>query len=63
MTIPGWAKGRSLPCRVEAFPSSEALWFACEGNDLYSVLLLDVEMPGIFGMEQARRLRSSGSRA
>ena len=48
---------------MEAFPSSEALWFACEGNDLYSVLLLDVEMPGIFGMEQARRLRSSGSRA
>ena len=61
--VAAWAKERSLPCRVEEFPSGEALWFACEGNDLYSILLLDVEMPGISGIELARRLRSSGSRA
>lgn len=61
--VTAWARERDLPCQAEVFPNGEALWFACEGNDLYSILLLDVEMPGISGMELARCLRSSGSRA
>lgn len=48
--------------QVDCFPSAEALGFAYEGGG-YDILLLDVEMDGISGLELARRLREAGSRA
>jgi DNA-binding LytR/AlgR family response regulator len=57
-----WAQESGRACKVDAFPSAEALWFAYEGGS-YDILLLDVEMGGISGIELARRLRASGSRA
>ena len=57
-----WGQESGRTCKIDTFPSAEALWFAYEGGR-YDILLLDVEMGGISGLELARRLRASGSRA
>lgn len=55
--VEDWSQGRA-----DGFNSAEALWFAYEGGE-YDILLLDVEMEGISGLELAKRLRGAGSRA
>lgn len=61
-SVAAWGKESGRACKTDVFPSAEALWFAYEGGG-YDILLLDVEMGGISGLELARRLRASGSRA
>lgn len=56
-----WSGESGVPCAVEAFPSAEALWFACEDGG-FDILLLDVEMKELSGVELAKRLRAAGSR-
>ena len=61
-SVAAWGQESGRACKIDVFPSAEALWFAYEGGS-YDILLLDVEMGGISGLELARRLRASGSRA
>lgn len=57
----GWRTGSE--CRVSVFSSAEALRFAYEDDSAYDILLLDVEMKGMTGIELARRLRADSCRA
>lgn len=57
-----WGKDAGADCAAEIFASAEAFLFAREGG-VFDILLLDVEMSGMSGLELARRLRADGYRA
>ena len=57
-----WAEERSARVVIRAFESAEAFLFSLEEEPDWDVLLLDVEMGGMNGVELARRLRAKGSR-
>ena len=56
--VTDWAHGA---CAVTCFPSAEAFRFA--GDTDWDILLLDVGMPGMSGIDLAKRLRGAGCRA
>ena len=56
-----WAAGSGHTVAVSVFPSAEAFLFEFSENKSYEVLLLDIEMPGMNGMELARKLRSENA--
>lgn len=58
-----WSKAEKRVCEVKAFASAEAFMFEYSADGNYDILLLDVEMPGISGIEMAKRLRGEGCRA
>ena len=47
--------------KAEIFHSAEAFLFAYEENQEYDILLLDIEMSGMSGVELAKRLRQMGA--
>ena len=57
-----WAREEQTVCSVELYASADAFLFAWEEKKDIEVLLLDIEMPGMDGMELARRLRQKGER-
>lgn len=61
--VAAWARQTSAQCSVEIFPSGEALLFARETAGDWDILLLDVETPGMTGLDLARRLRAEGCRS
>jgi len=57
-----WGLSRGHCCEIQTFPSAEAFLF--DGADtVWSILLLDVEMTGMSGIELAKQLRREGVRA
>ena len=46
--------------QIDLFDSAESL-LACFGRQLYDLVLLDILMPGLGGMEAARRLRAASA--
>ena len=59
--VAAWARQTSAQCSVEIFPSGEALLFARETAGDWDILLLDVEMPSMTGLDLARRLRAEAA--
>lgn len=57
-----WAKEEQVVCSVELFATGDAFLFAWEEKKDIEVLLLDIEMPGMDGMELAKKLRQKGER-
>ena len=57
-----WAKAEQEMCRTENYAAADAFLFAWEEKKDIDVLLLDIEMPGMDGMELARKLRRMGER-
>lgn len=51
------AKNRSLPVQIQTFVSADAFLFAYETDKNWDLLLLDIQMPRLSGMDLARRLR------
>ena len=55
-----WARGAGAHVSLEAFASAEALVFHRAGGKEFDLLLLDIGMRGMSGMELARELRAQG---
>ena len=61
--VSAWSAQNSYTCDVTTFTSAESFLFAYEDNKAYDVLLLDVEMKNITGIELAKRIRKDNNRA
>lgn len=58
-----WSTRCGSPSEIHSFASAEAFLFAYREDKIYDILLLDVEMKGISGIELAKRVRSDNNRA
>lgn len=52
-----WCRGQERSVTLETFGSGESFWFRYEEEQDFDVLFLDIKMPGMNGMELARRVR------
>ena len=60
--VSGWCAGQGEACQITCYPSAEALLFAWEDEPSADILLLDILMGQMNGMELARRLRQRRER-
>lgn len=58
-----WGTESGHTCEIHTFTSAEAFLFAYEEEKDFDILLLDVEMGEISGVELARRIREDNNRA
>lgn len=58
-----WSQQNHHSCDINVFDSAEAFLFAYEDNKAYDILLLDVEMKHITGIELAKHIRKDNHRA
>lgn len=56
--VRSWATESSYGITVEQFPSAEAFLFRYEDEKNYDILLLDIEMAHMNGVELARKIRA-----
>ena len=61
--VSNWCAVSGQTAAVRMFPSAEAFLFAYEEDRSFEILLLDVEMAGMSGLELAKRLRAEDNRA
>ena len=57
--VSSWSMGEGHCCKISAFPSAEAFLFAYEDDKAYDILLLDIEMGNMTGVELAKTIRQS----
>ena len=55
-----WGRMREYALKVETFPSAEAFLFCFSEDRVWDILLCDIEMKAINGVELAKRLRCDG---
>lgn len=55
--VADWAKAQGYPVAVKEFPSAEAFLFCYETEKDFDILLLDIEMGELSGLDLARKLR------
>lgn len=58
-----WACNSGHSVTVQTFESAEAFLFDCGGDNLFDILLLDVEMHTVSGIDLAKRIRRTERRA
>ncbi len=58
-----WSDMSRHPCVIHSFSSAEAFLFTCGEDNACDILLLDIEMGDISGIDLAKRIRGAGSRA
>lgn len=56
-------KAEKIPCRISGFGDAVSLLSSIEGGERFDILLLDVMMEGLNGMELAAALRGQGGDA
>lgn len=61
--VASWSTHKGYSCEIRAFASAEAFLFEYEENKVYDILLLDVEMKNMNGIELAKRIRKDNNRA
>lgn len=54
--VGGWAQSTGRDIALSEYPCAEAFLFSDQGSA--QILLLDIEMPGMNGVELAKKLRS-----
>ena len=57
-----WAQERNVAYCIREFPNAAAFLFEWEQNQAWNALFFDIQMPGINGMELAKRIRSENRR-
>lgn len=62
-TVSAWGRQNNHTCDIKTFYSAEAYLFEYEDNKASDILLLDVEMKNMTGLELARRIRGDNNRA
>lgn len=55
--VSAWSKENGHICEICTFPSAEAFLFAYEDDNAYDILLLDIEMKHITGIDLAKSIR------
>ena len=58
-----WGAKEGHTCEIRTFMSAEAFLFEYEDDKAYDILLLDVEMKNITGIDLAKRIRKDNNRA
>lgn len=61
--VNAWAARERIPVALRSFPSGESFLFHYAENKDYDILLLDVEMGKLNGVDLARRVREQNGRA
>lgn len=61
--VTSWSAHEGHGCEIRTFASAEAFLFEYEEDKAYDILLLDVEMKNINGIELAKRIRKDNNRA
>lgn len=57
-----WSRTSGYACTLCSFPSAEAFLFEYENDKTFDLLLLDIEMKALSGLDLARRIRADGCR-
>lgn len=61
--VTSWSAHEGHGCEIRTFASAEAFLFEYEEDKAYDILLLDVEMKNMNGIELAKRIRKDNNRA
>ena len=61
--VTSWSTRQGHSCEIHTFASAEAFLFEYEEDKAYDILLLDVEMKNMNGIELAKRIRKDNNRA
>ena len=61
--VSSWSAHEGHGCEIRTFASAEAFLFEYEKDKAYDILLLDVEMKNMNGIELAKRIRKDNNRA
>ncbi|MBE6999349.1 MAG: response regulator transcription factor [Ruminococcaceae bacterium] len=61
--VTSWSACKGVGCEIRTFSSAEEFLFEYEEDKVYDILLLDVEMKGMNGIELAWRIRKDNNRA
>ena len=61
--VEGWAADHGIPVSIRIFPSAEAFLFHYADHKEYDILLLDIEMGEINGIELAKNIRKDNESA
>ncbi len=61
--VASWCTREGHHCEIRTFASAEAFLFEYEDDKTYDILLLDVEMKNMDGIELAKRIRRDNNRA
>ncbi len=61
--VASWSAHEGHNCEIRTFASAEAFLFEYEDDKTYDILLLDVEMKNINGIELAKCIRKDNNRA
>lgn len=60
--LEAWAQERNVAYCIREFPNAAAFLFEWEQNQAWNALFFDIQMPGINGVELAKRIRSENRR-